>query len=240
MKCLIIAAGQGSRLSQKGDSKPLIPLQGTPIIEHVIGSVVTAGINDFCIVSGYNGERLRGFLDELSARLPITITHVINNDWQEGNGLSVLKCRDELREPFILVMCDHLFDPAIMRDLLKSPPAPGTVKLAVDYDLKSPQIDMEDVTKVQVDAGKVVSIGKDLTAFNAFDTGMFYCTPALFDALERSAKAGDTSLSGGIRQLAAARKVDTFDIGGHFWIDVDDPQAYSKAEQALESLAQAI
>lgn len=34
MKCLIIAAGLGSRLINKGDSKPLVLLGGIPLIEH--------------------------------------------------------------------------------------------------------------------------------------------------------------------------------------------------------------
>ena len=36
MKCLIIAAGKGSRLRQQGESKPLIPVLGLPLIERVI------------------------------------------------------------------------------------------------------------------------------------------------------------------------------------------------------------
>ncbi len=55
MKCLIIAASQESRLSQKGDSNPLIPpflwWGETPIIEHVIGSVTAAEINSFCVMT---------------------------------------------------------------------------------------------------------------------------------------------------------------------------------------------
>ena len=38
MKCLILAAGRGSRLSQRGNSKPLIPLLGMPLIERTIRS----------------------------------------------------------------------------------------------------------------------------------------------------------------------------------------------------------
>jgi 1L-myo-inositol 1-phosphate cytidylyltransferase len=36
MKCLIVAAGQGTRLREKGALKPLIPIRGKPLIEHVI------------------------------------------------------------------------------------------------------------------------------------------------------------------------------------------------------------
>ena len=32
MKCLILAAGRGSRISENGDPKPLLPLAGLPLI----------------------------------------------------------------------------------------------------------------------------------------------------------------------------------------------------------------
>jgi hypothetical protein len=47
MKCLIIAAGKGSRLRPRGDSKPLIPILGVPMIERVIRSALEAGTDDF-------------------------------------------------------------------------------------------------------------------------------------------------------------------------------------------------
>ena len=66
MKCLIIAAGKGKRLSQRGDSKPLVPFIGMPLIERVIRSAIRAGIDDFCVATGYNGEKVRHFLDGLA------------------------------------------------------------------------------------------------------------------------------------------------------------------------------
>jgi choline kinase len=47
MKCLIIAAGRGSRLSSRGDSKPLIPLLGVSLIERVILTAQESGVADF-------------------------------------------------------------------------------------------------------------------------------------------------------------------------------------------------
>ena len=47
MKCLIIAAGKGHRLRSKGDSKPLVPLFGIPLIERVIRCALEAGADDF-------------------------------------------------------------------------------------------------------------------------------------------------------------------------------------------------
>ena len=47
MKCLIIAAGKGSRLRSIAEVKPLIPLRNTPLIERVIDSAMEAGADDF-------------------------------------------------------------------------------------------------------------------------------------------------------------------------------------------------
>ena len=86
MKCLIIAAGRGTRLGQEGNSKPIIPLLGIPIIERIIRTAIAAGINDFCVVSGYNGAKFREFFDTLIEKHSITITHITNEYWEKGNG----------------------------------------------------------------------------------------------------------------------------------------------------------
>ena len=53
MKCLIIAAGKGSRLRSLSEVKPLISLKSKSLIERVIGSAVEAGADDFYVVVGY-------------------------------------------------------------------------------------------------------------------------------------------------------------------------------------------
>ena len=115
MKCLILAAGKGSRLKQNGRSKPLIPVLGIPLIERVIHTAIEAGADDFYVVTGYEGERVRAFLESLSNRRKIRITSIINSDWEKNNGLSVLKAQEYLSEPFLMLMADHLFDPSIAR-----------------------------------------------------------------------------------------------------------------------------
>jgi len=234
MKCLIIAAGKGSRLSPKGNTKPLIRLLGVPLVERVVRSVVQAGVDDFYVVSGYNGDQLRPFLDAMAHRCRIRISHLINDAWEQGNGLSVLRGKECLSDPFLLVMADHLFDPSIVRDLTKCPPRAGEITLAIDRKTSNPIINLEDVTRVECKNGKVSNIGKGLSEFDAFDTGIFLCTPALFEALEQNiAQNGDTSLSGGVRHMAIQGKVNCFEIGGRFWLDLDDPADFSQAEKAL-------
>ena len=233
MKCLIIAAGQGNRLKSKGKVKPLVPLLGVPLIERVIRSAIEGGANEFYVITGYEGERVRNFLQHLAKRLNVSMTPIQNDDWQKENGFSVLKARDVIKEPFLLLMVDHLFDPAIIQSLRKQPLNDGDVLLAVDTDKNNLLVDMEDVTRVHTENGYIINIGKTIDNFNGFDTGIFLCHPAIFEALEHACKIhNDTTLSAAIRVLAEnkhARSVQT----NKFWIDVDDKVAYQKAEKTL-------
>ena len=234
MKCLIIAAGKGGRLQAKGDTKPLIPLLGVPLIERVICSSHRVGADEFYVVIGYHGERIRIFLNQLSDRSGIPITCIANEDWEKENGLSVLRARKCLREPFLMLMADHLFEPSIVRELLEFPVGDGEIVLAVDRNTHNRLVDLEDVTRVKTFGDRIENIGKGLTDFNGFDTGIFLSTPAIFGALEQCAEeSGDTSLSGAVRVLAAGDRARAVDINGHFWIDVDDPNDFKLAESAL-------
>ena len=235
MKCLIIAAGRGSRLSNKGNSKPLVPLLGLPLIERTILTARKSGINDFFVVTGYEGEKVRSYLDKLGQRTNTNITHVINEEWEKGNGISVLKAKDLINEQFILLMADHLFDYSILEELKKEQISEDEIILAVDCNIESNKlVDIDDVTKVLVEDSKITAIGKTISNYNAYDTGIFLCSPALFHAIEDSfLSTGDSTLSGGIRILSGNGNAKTFDVQHKYWIDVDDEKAFNKAENLL-------
>lgn len=235
MKCLIVAAGQGARLRERGELKPLIPIKGVPLIERVLKRAEAGGADAFFVVSGYRGEELRGELDAFAAREKLTITHIINDEWTRANGVSLHKAKPYLDEPFLLTMCDHLVDPEIFRGLISSDFASNTVTLAVDFNIGNPLNDPEDVTRVKCSGGKIERIGKVIREFNAFDTGVFLCTPVMFKALEQSQADGDDSISGAMNVLARWGKARIFDIGARLWVDVDDPIAFDKAERLLDA-----
>ncbi|MGB2783335.1 MAG: sugar phosphate nucleotidyltransferase, partial [Atribacterota bacterium] len=234
MKCLIIAAGEGSRLSHRGNSKPLVPLLELPLIERVILTANRAGINDFYIVIGYNGEKLQKHLNQFSRNKNLKISCFQNNQWKKENGLSVLAVKEKINENFILLMSDRIFNESILAELLQEKIVYGEIILAVDYNLKNKIVDIDDVTKVLIDdKRRIVNIGKNIKKYNAYDTGIFLCSPAIFEALEESSDNGDTSLSAGIKILAKQKKSRVFDIKGKYWIDVDDENAFKKAENIL-------
>jgi 1L-myo-inositol 1-phosphate cytidylyltransferase len=235
MNCLIVAAGMGGRLRERGQSKPLIPVNGVRLLERVIARARSAGVERFFVVSGYRGEDVRAALDIFSAREAIPIVHIPNDEWQRANGVSVLKARPFLDGPFLLSMCDHLVDPDILRDLMASPLEPDTVTLAVDFNVAGSINDLDDVTRVMCSNGRIVHIGKVIREFNAIDTGMFLCTPVIFDALEVSQAAGDDTISGAMNVLARRDQARVFDIQGRLWLDVDDPATLDKAEALLST-----
>ncbi len=164
--------------------------------------------------------------------MPVTV--IENDDWEKANGLSVLKAKEFLKEPFFLLMGDHLFDPGIARKMIDYPLADDEIVLAVDQDLKNPMVDLDDVTRVMADKGLIQNIGKGIEEYNCFDTGIFLCNPTLFSALEQSLRdSGDDSLSGGVRIMAREGRVRTMPVDGMFWIDIDDPERYKQAESYL-------
>jgi choline kinase len=235
MKCLIIAAGQGTRLRSIAPSKPLAEVAGLPLIEHVVKAAAAGGATGFVVVTGYEPEPLEVFLGCLSKRAGLPIEIVRNDDWARPNGISVLAAAPRLDSEFILLMSDHLFDPAILGDMIAADRRGSALTLAADHAVDNPLLDLDDATKIELaDDGRIVRIGKTLARYDAIDTGIFIATPELLDALRASLAAGGTgSLSEGVQALADSGRAFTRDIGGRWWLDVDDEAAFAKAEAAL-------
>jgi 1L-myo-inositol 1-phosphate cytidylyltransferase len=233
-ECLILAAGNGSRIASVsgGVPKPLVPLRGVPLLEHVIRSCQEAGITRFVIVLGYRADLIRRWFAGRSFD-GISVTLIENLEYNKANGVSALAAKEELRNPFLLLMSDHIFEPITAKRLLRQPLADDEVILAVDHNVDC-VFDLDDATKVKCEANHIVDIGKNLARFDALDTGMFLCSPALFNRLESLKNDGDCSLSDGMRQLGREKRLRAFDIGDAHWHDVDSPEALTHAENIFD------
>jgi len=231
---VILAAGNGTRLRgvSGGLPKPLVPLAGVPIIVRVMRAAQDAGIRRFVIVTGYQAERLREEVEGHPA-IAAEIAWVHNPEYKSrSNGTSALAAHVAVDGPFALLMADHIFQVGVLKRLLRTPVAPDECILAVDRKIGE-VFDIEDATKVCERDGRVEAIGKDLTGYNAIDTGMFLCTPALFDALRAVQGESDGSLSDAILWLAQRNRMRTLDIGDALWQDVDTPAMRREAEHRL-------
>jgi choline kinase len=188
-----------------------------------------AGIDRFVIVLGYRGEMIRHWFAASPLR-GLGVTWVENTDYHKNNGISALKGKDELCDPFLLLMADHIFEAHTARALLKQPLTRTEVILAVDHKIDR-VFDLDDATKVRREGDHIVDIGKDITSYDALDTGMFLCSRALFTTLESAMMHGNCSLSDGMRKLGRERGFRAFDIGDARWQDVDTPEALAHAER---------
>jgi choline kinase len=235
MKCLIIAAGQGTRLRAIAPSKPLAQVAGRPLIEHVVRAAAAAGATEFVVVTGYEPEPLEAFLGALAERSGLPVQIVRNDEWARPNGISVLAAESRLGPEFILLMSDHLFDPEILRDMICADRKGAALTLGADRAVDNPLLDLDDATKIELAEGdRIQRIGKTLPAYDAIDTGIFIATSELLEALRASLAAGGTgSLSEGVQALADSGRAFVRDIGGRWWLDVDDEAAFAKAEAAL-------
>ena len=54
MKAVILAAGKGTRMKELTNElpKPMLPVQGKPILEHIFEGIIAAGVHDIFIVTG--------------------------------------------------------------------------------------------------------------------------------------------------------------------------------------------
>ena len=230
---VVLAAGNGDRFrNATKQSKLLQPVLGQPLIIRTLTTAALAGVTSFDVVLGYQADAVRAVI-ERDAPSNVAVNFTINPDWHLENGVSALAVRDRLADRrFAVLMGDHLFEPAVLARLLRAWFGRGESVLAVDSRAADPAVAAE-ATKVRLEGDRITAIGKDLVDYDALDTGLFVCAPELFGALEDSRAAGDTTLSGGIRRLAALGLMRAADIGDAAWYDIDTIDDLDVAESLL-------
>ena len=233
---VVLMAGTGSRLRASGEilPKPLVPIFGRPLISYIVPALQMVGVRNLHAVVGANGDGLIAKLRDLIPA-PMRLNPISNPDWQKQNGLSVLCAEGKVREPFLLTMGDHLFDASILECIVEQADR-ARLNLAVDHKIET-IFDLDDAMKVQTSGDRVVAIGKNLTDYNAIDTGVFLCPNELFGSLRRVRRDGDCSLADGVRLMARDGKVRAIDIGDAWWQDVDTPEMYAHAEEHFREVA---
>ena len=63
MKCVILAGGYGTRISEESHlkPKPMVEIGGKPILWHILKIYSSYGINEFVICCGYKGEIIKEY-----------------------------------------------------------------------------------------------------------------------------------------------------------------------------------
>ena len=166
-------------------------------------------------------------------RRGIRIEYLPNVNYWRGNATSILACQPFVRqEPFVVSVADHMISSVILQRLIESDGRYHA--LCVDRLTRTlPKI--RDATKVWVDgSGFVERIGKELTRFNAVDTGVFYFTPRVFKHISACLQEGTCSITRVARlMMANGEPLFACDVSGSFWFDVDTLDDLRNARVAL-------
>ncbi len=116
---VLLAAGRGSRLQPLTDDAPkcLTEIDGIPILERQVRSLLEWGVKRLVVVVGYMEHRIREFLDAWTGDM--RIDYVVSSHYRTTNNIySLWLARKAVREPFLLLECDLVFEPFLLADML--------------------------------------------------------------------------------------------------------------------------
>lgn len=241
MVCVILAAGKNVRLDN-GMPKSLLRVNHHSLLERHIRLFHKVGIKQFCIVVGYRGNMIEDFAVELGAKYDVQIDFVHNEHYELENGYSLLAAREWIEqhkvEEFFFTMADHYYDLPFLEEAKKLTPFENgqLLKLAVDQPGEhNDHIDIDDVTKVKV-GERIENIGKKITEFNFYDTGLFFVKSAIYTYFNDIKPPKKCSISALVQQLGDEGKAVTMNLTGHFWSDIDTPQDLANTKVLIEKI----
>ncbi|MBT3888888.1 MAG: phosphocholine cytidylyltransferase family protein [Nitrosomonadaceae bacterium] len=233
----MLSAGQGRRLLPltKNSPKCLLPVSGKPIIEWQIDALLTAGIKEIIVVTGFQTNLVEKLLQK---RYPDhkKIRILFNPFFEVADNLaSCWVARSVMDGNFLLLNGDTIFDVSLLKQVLKSKPAPIT--LSIDY---KKAYDADDM-KVQLDnKGLVKHVNKILPEdqIDAESIGLIYFRsngPILFRDAVEDALRYPTELKSWyltiIDKLAGKNLVNVCSISGHRWCEIDYSSDLTKAQE---------
>lgn len=231
-KAVILAAGRGTRMRELTDElpKPMIPVRGKPILQHIAEGLRGAGVDRLLLVVGYREDVVRDFFGD-GSELGISVSYG-RQVVQDGTGRVVELARDFTGgDSFLLSYGDILLDPRNYGVLA----APGDEEAIISVKHS------EDVSK-----GGAVFVDDDFHMTNLrekpkpgeptspwYNAGVYMFRPSIYDftaKLEKSPR-GEYELTDAIRALAlSGRRVRAYELQGD-WADVRDPEVLAELNE---------
>lgn len=104
---IIMAGGKGTRLAPYTDilPKPLIPIAGKTIVEHIMDQFIEVGCSQFEMIVNYRKNLIKAFFQDEDNPYQVNFTDEIQFQGTAG-GLSLIK--DKVNETFFMTNCDIL------------------------------------------------------------------------------------------------------------------------------------
>ena len=103
MKAVILAAGKGTRMREltAETPKPMLPVQGKPILQHIIEGLVAAGISEVCVIVGWKKEVIQDHFGDGSA-FGAKIAYAVQ-EVQDGTGKAPELAKDFVGDDSLLL-----------------------------------------------------------------------------------------------------------------------------------------
>ena len=224
-KAFILAGGKGTRLRPFTYEmpKPLIPIQGRPLLEHTIMILREQDVRDIIISLGYKGEKVKEYFGN-GSRFGVNITYVEESE-PLGTGGPLLLARPYLNEPFFMINGDNLFDidlQDIYRFHLKNNDM-ITIALTTVSDPSSYGV-------AEMKGAKIVSFvekpKKEDAPSNLINAGVYVIDPSIFSILpEKGAFKIEVET---FPKVAEMKKLGGYHFHGQ-WFPTDNQERYEEA-----------
>ncbi|EFH89515.1 mannose-1-phosphate guanyltransferase [Ktedonobacter racemifer] len=110
MKAVVMAGGEGSRLRPLTIQrpKPMVPIAGKPVMEHILNLLKRHGITEVVVTVQYLASNIEDYFGN-GSQFGMRITYSRENE-PLGTAGSVKNAEDQLTEPFLVISGDALTD----------------------------------------------------------------------------------------------------------------------------------
>ncbi len=119
MQTIILAGGEGKRVFPLAVNKPkpMFKILGKPLIHHVIMTLKEAGLKDFVVVVGHQGEQIKDYLKD-GSKLGVNIDYAVQ---KESLGMAdALGTAESLAEDnFFVVNADDIFEASLLKKMIR-------------------------------------------------------------------------------------------------------------------------
>jgi UDP-N-acetylglucosamine diphosphorylase/glucosamine-1-phosphate N-acetyltransferase len=119
LQTVILAGGTGKRVFPLGVNKPkpMFKILGKPLIQYVVETLKEAGLKDFVIVVGHNGEQIREYLAD-GSKLGVNIDYTVQKE-ALGMANALETAKDSAEDNFLVVNADDIFESSLIKEMTK-------------------------------------------------------------------------------------------------------------------------
>lgn len=247
MKAVILAAGKGTRMRELTQDvpKPMLRVQGRPILEHILDGLKAAGISEVCIITGWRAEAIEDHFAD-GSRLGLRIGYA-RQEVQDGTGRAP-ECAKAFvgRDDFLLTYGDILVRPDTYRRMIeryRSGQFAGVITVTLGEDVTKGGLNFFDpdfcLTRLvekpspqQVEALRNEGLLKPGTPLY-YNAGIYLFRPLVYDYTARLTRSprGEYELTDAISMMIAdGHRLAGLEIAGR-WVDVRDPEVLQSLER---------